>query len=315
MLPRQMFLKPKAETHTNWLQHQEAAQVCEVEHQRGWARWRSTEPLPTEQKKLNQKTSDDTTNVHLSHRRSFNLPSCACESTTSTRTGQARNTRRREPNWKNDLGSDRESDLSWTMISNLPSKLQALGNTSLHDFVTLCANHLPQSSKSKEVSSCPRLCENGKLPAASQVLGCKFGRVHHSGTSRAQNRAKICKDLQRVLGAKSPKQPIGSQDGCRSKSEAISLDAQANAETERGLGDHIFFSRSGSGFHFLSLQVTWNLTSKLIPPLNLKVLQVPWSNLYKFTTGGSAGKKSMTYKLLHPLMGLVKDGVQYDSTK
>lgn len=200
MLPRQMFLKPKAETHTNWLQHQEAAQVCEVEHQRGWARWRSTEPLPTEQKRLNQKTSDDTTNVHLSHRRSFNLPSCACESTTSTRTGQARNTRRREPNWKNDLGSDRESDLSWTMISNLPSKLQALGNTSLHDFVTLCANHLPQSSKSKEVSSCPRLCENGKLPAASQVLGCKFGRVHHSGTLRAQNR------LQRSakIFAKSP---------------------------------------------------------------------------------------------------------------
>lgn len=63
MLPRQMFLKPKAETRTNWLQHQEAAQVCEVEHQRGWARWRSTEPLPTEQKRLNQKTSDDTTNV------------------------------------------------------------------------------------------------------------------------------------------------------------------------------------------------------------------------------------------------------------
>ena len=46
VLLRQMLLKPKAETHTNWLQHQEAAQVCEVEHQRGWARWRSTEPLP-----------------------------------------------------------------------------------------------------------------------------------------------------------------------------------------------------------------------------------------------------------------------------
>lgn len=313
MLPRQMFLKPKAETHTNWLQHQEAAQVCEVEHQRGWARWRSTEPLPTEQKRLNQKTSDDTTNVlicrigvrSISLVAHVNPPQALEQAKHATLEGGS-------PIEKMILAATESLTCheQWSATYQANCKLLATPVcTILWLSVQTTFHNLAKAKK------CPVARDFVKMGNFLRRVKSWDANLEESIIVGLRVHKTDCKDLQRVLGVKSPKQPIGSQDGCRSKSEAISLDAQANAETERGLGDHIFFSRSGSGFHFLSLQVTWNLTSKLIPPLNLKVLQVPWSNLYKFTTGGSAGKKSMTYILLHPLMGLVKDGVQYDSTK